>query len=201
MIMTKCGDYRLSLHIINKVLSNISPFALYFTGINLCYVSDETKGRYVDMFSRNDSRVMERARKAWMFDLHLMPLHMDIVPAAIQVELLHCDEMYGVHVSPFVCAYYLMFLNYCGLRQYDNRNRALCQLIEIVNDREHCGHNRHNSYNIAGHCLLSIGEREQARDMLIRSYEFTLTLPHPAHHRHNSAQYYLQYLSNNATNT
>ena len=193
MIMTKCGDYRLSLYIINKVLSNISPFALYFTGINLCYVSDETKSRYVDMFSSNDTLVTERARRAWLFDLQIMPSHMDMVPAAIQVELKHCDEDYGLFLSPFVCAYYLMFLNHCGLCQYDNRDRALRQVIDVVNNQEQRGHFRFHSYNIAGHCLLSVGETELAREMFMRSYQHTL--PHPTFHRHNSAEYYLQYLS------
>ena len=193
MLMTKCGDYRLSLRIINKTLSNISPFALYYSGYNFRHVSDETKHRYVDMFSGNDTRVTERARRVWMLDLHIMPYHMEMVPAAIQVELKHCDEDHGVFLSPFVCAYYLMFLSYCGLRQYDNRDRVLRQLIDVVNNPEQCGLYRWYSYNIAGHCLLSVGEAEQARDMFMRSYEHTL--PQPAFHRHNSAQYYLQCLS------
>ena len=191
--MTKCGDYHLSLRIINKVLSSISPFVLYYTGLSLRHVSDETKGRYVEMFIGNDTHVMERARKAWMFDLHIMPSHMDMVPAAIQIELLHCDQNDGVRLSPFVFVYYLMFLNYCGLRQYGNRDRALRQLIDVANDREQCGLYRHHSYNIAGHCLLSVGQPEQSREMLMRSYERTLHLP--AFHLHNSAKYYLQYLS------
>ena len=191
--MTKCGNECLSLRIINKVLSNISPYALYYTGISLRHVSEETKERYVDMFSNKDSRVTKRARRAWMFDLQIMPSHMDMVPAAIQVELILCDQNVGMELSPFVCAYYLMFLNYCGLRQYGNRDRALRQLIDVANDPEQCGIRRWHSYNIAGHCLLSVGEVEQAREMFMLSYEHTL--PQPAFHRHNSAQYYLQCLS------
>ena len=193
MLMMKCSDYHLSLRIINKVLSNITPFALYSTGFSLRHVSDETKERYADMFSSNDTRVTERARRAWTFDLRIMPYHMDMVPAAIQVELIHCDERLAVYLSPFVCAYYIMFLNYCGLRQYDYRDRALRQLIDIVNNPEQRGHILHHSYNIAGHCLLSLGETEQARDMFIRSYK--LTLQHSTIHRLNSAQYYLQSIS------
>ena len=193
MLMTKCGDYLSSLRIINKVLSNISPFTLYYTRINLSNVSEETKERYVDMFSSNDTHVIVRARRTWMSDLRIMPSHIDMVPAAIQVELIHCDKDYGVCLSPFVCAYYLMFLNYCGLRQYDNRNRALRQLIDVVNNPGQRGHFLHHSYNIAGHCLLSVGEMEQAREMFMRSYE--RTLPLRALHRHNSALHYLQCLS------
>ena len=198
MLMTKCGDYRLSLRVVNQVLSSVSPFALYFTGNDLRYVSNETKTRYADMFSSNDTRVTERARRAWMFDLRIMPIHMDMVPAAIHVELVHCDDDYGVWLSPFVCAYYLMFLNYCGLRQYDNRDRALRQLMDVVKDPEQRGLRLHHSFNIAGHCLLSVGEIEQARIMLMRSYQFTLS--DLRYHRYNSAQYYLQFLSNNTTN-
>ena len=187
MIMTQCGDYRLSLRIINKVLSSISPVALYYTGFNLRNISDDTKELYVNVFSGNDICVTERARKGWMLDLDIIPSQMDMVPFAIKNELKHCDEEYGMYLSPFVCAYYLMFLNNCGLRQYDNMNRALRQLIDVVNNPQQRGYFLHNAYNIAGHCLLSVGEPEQARDMFIRSYEFTL--PYPAFHRHNSAQY------------
>ena len=192
MLMTKVGDYRSSLRIISRVLSNISPFVLYLTGGTLRYVSDEIKERYADMFSSYFTKAMERARRAWMFDLQIMPSHMDIVPAAIQVELLRCDEDQGMRLSPFVCAYYLMFLNYCGLHQYDNRDHALRQLIDVVDNPEQRGHVLWHSYNIAGHCLLSVGATELAHIMFIRSYH--LTLPQPAYHRFNSAQYYLQCL-------
>ena len=199
MLMTNCGDYHLSLCIINKVLSRTSPFVLYFAGYSLRHVSDETKERYVDMFDSIDTQVLERAMGSWVFDLHMMLSHMDMVPAAIQVELKHCDEYVGLNLSPFVCAYYLMFLNYCGLRQYDNRNRALRQLIDVVNNREQCGFFLHNSYNIAGQCLLAVGETAKAREMFMRSNQ--LTLPDIRHHRHNSAQYYLQCISSNATHS
>ena len=193
MLMTKCGAYRLSLRIINKVLSNISPIALYYSGSSHRHVSDETKHRYVEMFSGNDTRVTERARRVWMFDLLIMRRHMDMVPTAIQMELLHCDEHFGVTLSPFICVYYLMFLNYSGLCQYDNRDRALRQLIDVVNHPEHSGACIWHAYNIAGHCMLSVGKYRQARDMFMRSYE--LTLPLPALHRINAAQHYLQCLS------
>ena len=41
--------------------------------------------------------------------------------------------------------------------QYDNRDRALRQLMDTVNDRERCGLFRYHSYNIAGHCMLIAG--------------------------------------------
>ena len=181
MLMTKLGHYRLSLRIVNKVLSNISPFALYYSGLSLHRVYYETKEQYVDMFSRNDTRVIERARRAWMFDLQIRYSHMDMVPAAIQVELLQCDKFYGLCLSPFVCAYYLIFLYYSGLRQYDNRDRALRQLIDVVNNQEQRGHYNWHSYNIAGHCLLSVGQTDKAREMFMGSYQ--LTLPGPLIHQ------------------
>ena len=85
-----------------------------------------------------------------------------------------------------------MFLNYHAINQYESRNRALDQLIETVNNREQCGDFRHHSYNITGHCLLYMGLYEQARDMFIRSYQFTAV--NPPLDRFNSARFYLQCL-------
>ena len=96
MLMTKSCEYRLSLRTMNTLLSSISPYTLYFTGIGLFHVSDATKERYVDMFTRNNTRVIERARRAWVFDLQIMPLHMDMIPAALQEELMHCDQNVGM---------------------------------------------------------------------------------------------------------
>ena len=137
MHMTMRCDYRLSLDVLNTILSSIPPFALYSHAFDLHY-SDDTKHWYVDVFSRDNTSVTERARKAWIFDIRIMRSDMGTVPTAIQIELTNCDEEYGVHLSPFVCAYYLMFLNYHALRQYENRDRALCQLIETVNNPEQC---------------------------------------------------------------
>ena len=191
MLMTMRGDYRLSLDAIRNVLSSIPPFALYASPDDLRHVSHETKHLYVDVFSVNRKSVTERARKAWMFDIIIKPADIDTLPVAIQIELSHCDKLVGVYVSPFVCAYYLMFLNYHALNQYENRDRALRRLIEAVNNREQCG-TLYHSYNIAGHCLLYMGLYEQARDMFMRSYQ--LTSSWPAFHRLNSARLYLQYL-------
>ena len=191
MLMTMRGNYSLSLRVLNNLLSSIPPFALYSSlGYNLC-VSNETTKWYVDAFSGGNNPVEERARTTWMFDIQIMPSDIDMVPAAIHIELAHCDKRIGVHLSPFICAHYLMFLNYHALRQYENRDRALHQLIETVNNPEQCGNFRYHSYNIAGHCLLYMGLYEQARDMFIRSYLFTSNIPH---HCFNSARLYLQCL-------
>ena len=192
MLMTMRGDYSLSFDAIRNVLSSIPPFALYCSPCDLRHVNNETKNLYVDVFSSNRKSVIERARKAWMFDIVIMPTDIDTVPLAIQIELTHCDKHVGVKLSPFVCAYYLMFLNCHALRQYENRDRTLRQLIEAVNNREQCGFCRWHSYNIAGHCLLYMGLYEQALDMFIQSYQFTSS--NPAFHRLNSARFYLQCL-------
>ena len=191
MLMTMRGDYGLSLDVLNTMLSSIPPFALYCSTSCDLRVSNETKKWYVDVFSR-DKNVAIRARQAWMFDIVLMPSDIDMVPAAIQIELTHCDHLLGVYLSPFVCAYYLMFLNYHALHQFENRDRALRQLFEAVNNREQCGDCRWHSYNIAGHCLLYMGLYEQARDMFIRSYLFTSR--NPPLDQFNSARLYLQCL-------
>ena len=193
MLMTMRGNYSLSLVAIHIVLSSTPPFALYCSSAgDLRGVSNETKTWYVDEFSSNLKSATERTRKAWMFDIVVKPADIDTVPVAIQIELTHCDKDVGVKLSPFICAYYLMFFNYHALRQYENRDRALGQLIETVNNREQCGTCKWHSYNIAGHCLLYMGRYEQARDMFIRSYQFTYESP--PHHRFNSAILYLQCL-------
>ena len=186
----------MSLRAVNTVLSRISPFTLYDTTSG--HISNETISRYIHKFTYSNSRVTERARRAWLLDLIVMVKYMSIVPAAIQVELLHCDAIYGVWLSPFVCAHYLMFLNFSGLREFDKRDNAKRLLIDVVNNPEQCGRWPWHSYNIAGHCLLSVGETEEARAMFTRSYQCTLL--DPPHHRYNSAQYYLQCISHNETN-
>ena len=191
MHMTMRGGYRLSLNVQNTMLSSIPPFALYCSTSGDLRVSNETKSWYVDVYSSRDIPIAERARRAWMFDLTIMPSDVDNVPAGIQIELTHCDKSYGINLSPFICAYYLMFLNYHALHQYENRDRALRQLIEAVNNPVQCGDFRYHSYNIAGHCLLYMGLYEQARDMFMRSFQFTSNGPH---RRYNCARLYLQCL-------
>ena len=191
ILMTMRSDYRLSLRVLNTILSSIPPFALHRPYFDLHY-SNDTKNWYVDVFSTDDKSVAERARAAWMFDIIIMPSDADTVPTAIQIELTHCDKSFGVHLSPFVFTYYLMFLNYHALHQYENRDRALCQLVETVNNPVQCGGFMHHSYNIAGHCLLYMGLCEHARDMFLRSYQFASNMP--PFHLFNSARLYLQYL-------
>ena len=192
MILTTRGDYRLSLHILNTVLSSISPCTLYYgykSGVGLRYIKDETKRRYVDKFHSDGNPITERARKAWMFDLVIMPADSIAVPPAIQIELSFCHQAGGVRLSPYILAYFLMFLNYNGLRMFNNRNFALHQLVDAANSPEKWGNNQYHSYNIAGLCLFCLGKHDQAHDLFLKSLQCTSGFPH---HRHNSANYYLR---------
>ena len=192
MLITKSGNCHLSARVVNNVLLRVSPYTIYYSGYSLSHIGTERKLRYITNFFGRDTPVTERARGAWMFDLQIMFEDIEKVPLAIQFELKYCDEDYGVVLSPFVCAYYLLFLNFRGLRQYNNRDLALRLLIEVVNNPEQCGYYSWHSFNIAGYCLRVIGEVQQARDMFLRSHAFTL--PYPAFHRYNSAQHYLKLL-------
>ena len=113
------------------------------------------------------------------------------VPRAIQLNLDYCDPEIGVEVSPFTYAYYLMSLCYHGLGQYDNKDRALRQLVDTANDRERCGVLGYPSYNIAGHCLLMAGHVEMARDMFLRSAQLTNRQRSRAYDKYNAAYKYL----------
>ena len=110
--------------------------------------------------------------------MHITQSEYSFVQRAIQIELEHCDRKVRiVYISPLTYAYYLMFLCYHELDQYDNRDRALRQLVDTVNDRERCGVYRHHSYNIAGHCMLIAGYVEMAREMFLHSARFTELSP------------------------
>ena len=82
-----------------------------------------------------------------------------------------------------------MFLCYHGLGKYDNRDRALRQLVDIANDKERNGVFRHHSYNIAGHCMLMAGNVDMARDMFLKSVRFTHQAP--VLDKYNAAYKYL----------
>ena len=83
-----------------------------------------------------------------------------------------------------------MFLCYHGLGQYDNRDRALNQLVDTVNDPQRRGNICHHSYNIAGHCMLIAGHAEIARESFLESAHLTHQI-HPIINKHNAAHYYL----------
>ena len=62
------------------------------------------------------------------------------MPLAIQVEMRFCNDKEGMKISPFTCAYHLMFLSYHELGQYGERDNALRLLIDTVNNLEQLEH-------------------------------------------------------------
>ena len=165
------GDYCRSLQNVNDVLSSIPPYALY----NSARIAsgEDSKQLYVDRYCGRNTDILCRAKEAWLFDMHITHSEYSFMPRAIQIALDHCDPCLGVKISPFTYAYYVLFLCYHRLGQYESRDRALRQLVDTVNDRERCGLRRHHSYNIAGHCVLMAGYVDMARDMFLKSARHT----------------------------
>ena len=167
------GDYYKSLQNVNDVLSSIPPYALYCSGD--IRSGEDSKQIYVDRYRGRNTDVLFRANEAWLFDMNITHSEYSFMPRAIQIEIDHCDPTCGVLTSPFTYTYYLMFLCYHRLGQYDNRDRTLRLLIDTVNDRKRCGLRRYHSYNIVGHCMLMAGYVEMARDMFLKSVRFIHT--------------------------
>ena len=189
MLLLMRTDYAACLRTVNDVLSQIPPYALYMSCSRL-QSSRESASLYQHVYLQSDADVVERLRTSWLQDLYFYKdmLHINL-PSAVSVELSFCDEDFGVRVSPFVFAYYLMFLCHHELHQYDDRDRALRLLVDNVYNPEQRGRFYHHSLNIAGHCLFLAGRRDRAREMFILSYQSTQTRPH---HKYNSARHYLQ---------
>ena len=186
-------DYCRSLRIINHFLSSIPPYAQYYS-VRTNSSNDLSKQLYVDTYCTQNSNIKKRAKEAWLSDMFFAQEEFPFLPRAIQVELYYSHKGIGVFISPFTYTYYLMFLCYHGLGQYDNRDRALRQLVDTVNDDERCSIAKHHSYNIAGHCLLMVGNVETARDMFLKSAQFTQSRQSPAIDKYNSAYKYLSLL-------
>ena len=163
-------DYLATLKTVNNVLSSIPPFALYYDGL---HIHTECPSKYRDTCYMGNVHVVTRAKKAWLFDMGISQEDFPFVPRAIQIELLHCDPTVSVRISPFMYAYYLMFLCYHGLGHYDDRGRALRQLVDTAKDPERRGPRIYHYYNIAGHCLLIVGHTEIAREVFLESVHFT----------------------------
>ena len=123
---------------------------------------------YVDMFLDSDTAVNQRARKAWIFHLNFLKdlVYSELIPVGIKIEIYFANPV--VLLSPFTCAYYLQFLCYHEIRQYDRRDHALMQLTEVASNLVRCGMPS-TTLNLAGHCMLLAGKRAQARDMFYRS--------------------------------
>ena len=188
MFLLQRGDYYRSLQNVNYMLSSIPPYALYYSGTGI-KSGEDSKQLYVDRYCGRNTDILCRAKEAWLFDMHITNSEYSFVPRAIQIELDFDDPDTEVWISPFIYAYYLMFLD--GLGQYDNRDHALRQLVDTVNDRERCGTCMHHSYNIAGHSLLMAVNVEMARYMFLKSAQFTHILRLPVFDKNNAAYNYL----------
>ena len=188
-------DYDGSLQNVNDALSSIPPYAIYYSiGIKS---GDDSQQLYIDRYCGRNNDIACKAKEAWLFEMNITHGEYSFVPRAIQIELDHCDPRVGVVISPFTYAYYMMFLCYHGLGQYDNRDRALRQLVDTVTDRERCSALRHHSYNIAGHGMLMAGYVEMARVMFQRSAQFTHRMRPPVLDKYNTAYKYLSLMWSN----
>ena len=192
MVLLMRTDYAACIRTVNDVLSRIPPFALYMT--SGCIISsNESKSLYEHVHLHSDGDVVERISTSWLRDLRFFKnmLYNIKVPLAIHVELSFCDELQGVRVSPFIFAYYLMFLCHHELHQNDERDCVLRLLVDTVNNyQELNGLLLHHSLNIAGHCLLLAGHKDCAREIFIRSFQLTHGMP--PYDKYNSAGHYLE---------
>ena len=188
-------DYKSTLSTVNQLLSNITPFALYAC----CDKSDhwgstEAKELYVHRFMDSEITVENRLKTAWLVPFLVEKYIAHMMPLAIQIEFLFNDHASFpfMKLPPYVCAYYLMFLCYHELHQYDQRDQTLRQLIDFVNNKNQSGPFHYKSWNITGHCLFLAGDTTQAREFFIRSY--FETQDDPPNDKHNSALHYLKCL-------
>ena len=179
------GDYQSILNIINQVLSSIPPYAMHRHVSRNHQLEQMTM--YRDVFLDFDLTIIQKAKEAWMFQMIFPNGTIYPLPLAIKIEgYFHIG---CISLSPFTCAYYLQFLCYFDLRQYENRDRALEHLVEFAKDAaEH--HNAYSDLNIAGHCLLLAGKIAEARDIFRWSFILTQQFSQ-FRHIQNSAQWYL----------
>ena len=176
------GDYQSTLDIINQVLSSIPPYAMQ------SHVNNEAEQMYRDVFGSSNLTIIQKAKKAWMFQMFFVKGTPYPLPLAIKIELYF--RYISLELSPFTCTYYLQFLCYYDLQQYENRDSALEQLVDFVTHAAVKDRNPYSDLNIAGHCLLLVGKVVEARDMFNLSYAITERLSSFDHAR-NSATWYL----------
>ena len=165
-------DYSSCLKTVNDVLSRIPPYAMYISW-NWYHSNIDARVLSCIKYFESNTTILKRLKSAWLFDLYFHKNQTENLPLAIQIELNHCDDILGVSISPFTCAYYLTFLCYHKLKQIENRDRALSMLVDVVGNNMQCGRWKNISYNITGHCLMLVGHRNRAREMFIRSLQCT----------------------------
>ena len=190
MFLLMRTEYAACLRTVNDLLSRIPPFALFMSR-GFLLSSRESTSLYEHVYFQSDADVVERLRTSW---LRVLRFYKDILykinlPTAIHVELSFCDEKRGLDVSPFVFAYYLMFLCHLELHRFDDMDRTLRLLLDTLTNHEQYGVTPHHSLNIAGHCLLLAGRGNMAHVLFTLSHQHSQDSPH---HKYNAAVHYLQ---------
>ena len=190
------GNYTSALSTVNEMLSNITPFSLYAKPKEETFVSAEAKELYKDMFLESRETILKRAKRAWLLDFVVDTEMFQFMPLAIQIELNFCNAIHrkSIYLSPFMCAYYLMFLCYHELHQYNERNRTLDELVNVAKDPIQCHDSQDHCLNIAGHCLYLAGIPDGALDKFMRSLQTGLV--NPVDGKYNSAIHYIRHLFN-----
>ena len=189
IVLLKMCDYDSALIVLTQLLSSIPPFALYEFAIPGC----ETSRLYAEKFIDSSCTQAQRAGRVWLTDIEFAKRMTEILPLGIQIEQYFSNYLKCVNVTlpPYACAYYLMFLCYHELGQFDNRDCVLRQLTDIFINGEQVGVS-HNTFNIAGHCYLITGEIDTARSMFIWSRMCTSYFEASFLERFNSATWYLK---------
>ena len=115
IVLLKKSNYNSALSILNQVLSNIPPFALYEYAVD-----DFEECLYADKFMDSSSTAMQRAKQAWLTDIVFPKCMAEILPLGIQIELFFTSYIHSMYISlsPYTCVHYLIFLCYHGLGQF-----------------------------------------------------------------------------------
>ena len=188
-------DFTSALKTVNNVLSSIPPFYLCISNHDP-YKRREAEQLYAEKFMNSGLTVMERAREAWLTPLRFHKYMMDVVPLAIQIELYFSDNFLStpVCVKSFVMLYYLAFQCYHELGQYNRRNNALRQLVDVLMVKcPTCDKFDYHLLNIAGHCLLVAGDKDQARHMFTLSCQLTEGVDNYFSRKGTAATWYLHH--------
>ena len=210
LLLIQRQDFKSALDIINQLLSSIPPFALCEPTSRYIDQTDVER-LYPDVFLKSGLSMMEKAKKAWMFDLYFDPcMYIENLPLAIRIECIFKAQhpKANIYIPPHICLFYLMFLCYNGLGQYDRRDRLLLPMLMQTLDHFFplTTFNTHwyHSLNLVGHCLLIAGYIRVAREVFILSKDtdrFSALNPsnNPARwYLHNFCRHRARYTSNSA---
>ena len=103
-------DYKTALGVFDDLKSCIPPFALCEPHVHISE-NPEVEILYAEEFANTHHDTVERARKAWKFNIEFIKSKSDALPLAIQIELYFSHVVFRrIRISPVICLYYLMFL-------------------------------------------------------------------------------------------